>query len=114
MQPRTGGIKVCCQHGVIAHDGGKGDYWVPADKYIAKAPVGTFQPLPDDLAQVCKMVEDGIFIEEEAKCPRISYSKMHQLQIAANTNKDIKGMQLQEGEVWDQLWLQEEETEVPQ
>ena len=49
VQPRTGGIKVCCQHGVITHDGGKGDYWVPADKYIVKAPVGTFLSLPDDL-----------------------------------------------------------------
>jgi hypothetical protein len=85
VQPRTGGIKVCCQHGVITHDGGKGDYWVPADKYIVKAPVGTFLPLPDDLAQVRKMVEDGLFIEEEAKCPRISYSKMHELQINANS-----------------------------
>jgi hypothetical protein len=52
VQPRTGGIKVCCQHGVITHDGGKDDYWVPADKYIVKAPVGTFLPLPDDLAAV--------------------------------------------------------------
>jgi hypothetical protein len=85
VQPRTGGIKVCCQHGVITYDGDKGDYWVPADKYIVKTPVVTFLPLPDDLAQVCKMVEDGLFIKEEAKCPRISYNKMHQLQIAANS-----------------------------
>jgi len=28
VQPQTGGIKVCCQHGVITHDGSKGDYWV--------------------------------------------------------------------------------------
>jgi hypothetical protein len=25
VQPRTGGVRVCCQHGVITHDGGKGD-----------------------------------------------------------------------------------------
>jgi hypothetical protein len=23
VQPRTGGVRVCCQHGVITHDGGK-------------------------------------------------------------------------------------------
>jgi hypothetical protein len=46
VQPRTGGIKVCCQHGVITHDGGKGDYWVPADKYVVQAPVGTYLPPP--------------------------------------------------------------------
>jgi hypothetical protein len=33
VQPRTGGIKVCCQHGVITHDGGKGDYWVMILKF---------------------------------------------------------------------------------
>jgi hypothetical protein len=58
---------------------------VPADKYVVKAPVGTFLPLPDDLAQVHKMVEDGLFIEREPNMPWISYSKMHQLQIAANS-----------------------------
>jgi hypothetical protein len=49
VQPRSGGIKVCCQHGVITHDGGKEDYWVPADKYVIKAPVGMFLPLLDNL-----------------------------------------------------------------
>jgi hypothetical protein len=40
--PNTGGIKVCCQHGVITHDGSKCVYWVPVE-----APVGMFLPLPD-------------------------------------------------------------------
>ncbi len=37
----TGGILVCCQHGVITHDGMMGDYWIPYDKYqvLAKADV---------------------------------------------------------------------------
>jgi hypothetical protein len=96
VQPRTGGIKVCCQHGVITHDGGKGDYWVPADKYILKAQVGMFLPLPDDLAQVRKTVEDGIF--NAVGCPRISYSKMHELQISANSPiKKSKGCGCKKG-----------------
>jgi hypothetical protein len=85
VNPRTGGIRVCCQHGGITHDGSKGNYWVPADKYNVKAPVGTYLPLPDDLAQIRKMVEDGVCIEREPNMPRISYSKMHQLQIDANS-----------------------------
>jgi hypothetical protein len=85
VQPRTGGVRVCCQHGVITHDGGKGDNWVPADKYVVQAPVGTYLGLPDDLRDVHKMVEDGLFIEREPNMPRISYSKMHQLQIASNS-----------------------------
>ena len=84
-QPRTGGVRVCCQHGVITHDGGKGDYWVPADKYVIQAPVGTYLPLPSDLSDVRQMVEDGRFIEREHKMPWISYSKMLQLQIDANS-----------------------------
>ena len=83
VQPLSGGIKVCCQHEVITHDGGKEDYWVPADKYVIKAPVGMFLPLPDDLAQVRKLVQDGLF--NPVGCPRISYSKMHQRQIDANS-----------------------------
>ena len=98
VQPRTGGVRVCCQHGVITHDGSKGNYWVPADKYVVKALVGTFLPIPDDLAQVRKMVEDGEFMEKEHEMPRISYSKMHQLQIDANSPiKKSKGCGCKKG-----------------
>jgi hypothetical protein len=30
---KTGGILVCCDHGVITHSGTKREYWVPFDKY---------------------------------------------------------------------------------
>ena len=96
FNPRTGGIKVCCQHGVITHDGTKQDYWVPPDKYVLSAPVGMLMPLPDDLAQVREMVEEGRFNHKE--CPRISYSKMLQLQIAANSPiKKSKGCGCKKG-----------------
>ncbi len=37
MKEDTGGILVCCEHGVITHDGSRKDYWVPDDKYDVKA-----------------------------------------------------------------------------
>ncbi len=52
----TGGIHVCCKHGVITHDGSNGDYWAGADLYSIKASAGMFIPLPDKLAKVRQMV----------------------------------------------------------
>jgi hypothetical protein len=45
----TGGIKVCCEHGIITHSGGPGVYWVPVDKYVVKAKADDFIPLPEAL-----------------------------------------------------------------
>ena len=83
FNPRTGGIKTCCEHGVITHDGSQGVYVVAVDRYVLNAPAGTYIPLPEKLAEVRKKVEDGLF--DERKSPRISYSKMHQHQINANS-----------------------------
>jgi hypothetical protein len=82
MNPLTGSVKVCGEHGVITHDGDKGDYWVPADGYLMKAAAGTFFPLSNELEAVRKLVQDGKF-DGGAGCPRISYSKMHQQQMGA-------------------------------
>ena len=83
INPRTGGLRTCCEHGVITHDGSVGVYDVPFDRYSIKAPAGTFVPLPEKLAEVRKKVEDGLF--NAKKAPRISYSKVHQGQIHANS-----------------------------
>ena len=85
----TGGTKTCSEHGVITHDGSQGVYVVPVDRYVLNAPVGTYAPLPEKLAEVCKKVEDGLF--DERKSRRISYSKVHQGQINANTVQQIVG-----------------------
>ena len=82
VNPRTGGIKTCCEHGIITHDGSAGVYDVPVDRYSINAPAGTYVPLPEKLAEVHKKVEDGLF--DAKKAPRISYSKVHQGQIHAN------------------------------
>ncbi len=90
VNPRTGAVKVCCEHGVITHNGEKDEYWVPADGYLVKAKAGSFFPLSNELEQVQKLVEDGMFTG--VGCPRISYSKMHQQQIGANSPlKKAKG-----------------------
>ncbi len=83
VNPRTGGIRTCCEHGVITHDGSEGVFDMPFDRYSIKAPAGTFVPLPDKLAEVRKKVEDGLY--DAKKAPRISYSKVHQGQIHANS-----------------------------
>ena len=76
FKPWTGGIKTCCEHRIITHDGSQGVYVVAVDKYVLNAPAGKYAPLPEKLAEVCKKVEDGLF--DKKQCPKISYSKMHQ------------------------------------
>jgi hypothetical protein len=53
--------------GVITHDGSKGVYWVPADKYSMNAPAGMYLPLPEKLAEVWQKVEDGFVDEKMSK-----------------------------------------------
>ncbi len=33
FQENSGGILVCCEHGIVTHDGTCNDYWVPYNKY---------------------------------------------------------------------------------
>ncbi len=33
FQENSGGILVCCEHGIVTHDGTSKDYWVPYNKY---------------------------------------------------------------------------------
>ena len=47
VKEETGGILVCCEHGVITHSGTKGDYWVPYDKYRIVAKKDEVIPLPE-------------------------------------------------------------------
>ena len=83
VKPDTGGILVCCEHGVVTHTGTKADYWVPWDKYIVQAKKDVSIPLPSDLQTVRDMVLSGKFQETSADCPRISYSVYHQSSINA-------------------------------
>jgi hypothetical protein len=77
----TGGIKVCCDHGIITHSGGKGVYWVPVDKYVVKARPDEYIPLPDELDMVRTLVLEGRF--QKNHVPTISYAKLHEIYISA-------------------------------
>ncbi len=79
----TGGIKVCCEHGIITHSGGPGVYWVPVDKYVVRAKAGDFCPLPEELYAVRDLVLDGKF--NEATSPTIFYGKLHDIMIGATS-----------------------------
>jgi hypothetical protein len=79
----TGGIKVCCEHGIITHSGGPGVYWVPADKYVVRAQADDFFPLTEELYTVRDLVLDGKF--NEATTPTISYNKLHDIMIGATS-----------------------------
>jgi hypothetical protein len=79
----TGGIKVCCEEGIITHSGGAGDYWVPVDKYVVKAKPHEYCPLTDELYDVRNLVLDGKF--NDAAAPTISYAKLHDIMIGASS-----------------------------
>jgi hypothetical protein len=63
----TGGIKVCCDHGIITLSGRPGVYWVPVDKYVVRAKPDEFIPILDELYTVRKLVLDGKFTEKGVK-----------------------------------------------
>jgi len=93
----TGSIKVCCNDGVITHDGSKGDYWVPFDGYVLKAKADVVHPLTDDLARIRELVIHGRYDDVEA--PRVSYSKLHQKQTGAKSpTKRSKGCSCKKGQ----------------
>jgi hypothetical protein len=79
----TGGIKVCCDHGIITHSGGPGVYWVPVDKYVVRATPEEFIPIPDELATVRQLVLEGKF--QELGVPTISYAKLHEIMLGATS-----------------------------
>ncbi len=59
MKEDTGGILVCCEHGVITHDGSRKDYWVPYDKYDIKARAQDTCPIEEALQSVRNLVLEG-------------------------------------------------------
>ena len=93
---KTGGILVCCDHGVITHSGSKADYYVPMGRYAVVARKDEGIPLPADLQAVCHLVLSGQF--KPKSCPRISYAKLHEICINATSPiKRTKGCQCKGG-----------------
>ncbi len=59
MKEDTGGILVCCEHGVITHDGSRKDYLVPYDKYDIKARAQNTCTIEEALQSVRNLVLEG-------------------------------------------------------
>ena len=78
---KTGGILVCCDHGVITHSGTKNNYWESMDKYRIVAQKDKWCPLSVKLTSNCEMVLTRQF--NPKPCPRILYAKLHELKIGA-------------------------------
>ncbi len=64
---------VCCDHGVITHDGSKGKYWVPYDKYKVSASSNATLPIAQELQSVHDIVLSGEYNPKVQH--RISFSK---------------------------------------
>jgi len=74
FKAESGGILVCCEHGIITHDGSKSQYWVPVDKYTVVANKDTYVPISKELQAIRDMVLTGTFdTMKNQKC--ISFSK---------------------------------------
>ena len=80
---RTGAALVCCDDGVITHDGSKRDYWVPSDKYVINAGPEETVALPLSLQKVRDEVLSGTY--DYAGKRRISYGKYHAKVIGASS-----------------------------
>ncbi len=79
----AGGILICCQHGVISHDGTKGDYWVPYDKCQVIAKADAMVPFETELQEVQNLVLASNY--ESINQQRILYSKYHEREIGSNS-----------------------------
>jgi hypothetical protein len=63
FQENSCGILICCEHGIITHDGTSNDYWVPYDKYKVIAQNDTTFPISDKLQVVHDKVLAGNFAD---------------------------------------------------
>jgi hypothetical protein len=70
----TGGILVCCKHGIVTHDRSSNSYWVPHDKYRFIATNDSTFPISNTLQGVRDKVLTGNFVDD-TDTPRISFSK---------------------------------------
>ncbi len=74
FQEHSGSIMVCCEHGIVPHDGTKNDYWVPYDKYRVIARNDATFPISNNLQVMRDKLLAGSFINDRAT-PQISFSK---------------------------------------
>jgi len=81
MKENTGGILVCCEHGVITDDGSRKDYWVPYDKYDVKARAQDTCPIEEALQSIHNLVLEGRYNLDRST--KNLYSKYHEQEIGS-------------------------------
>ncbi len=74
FQENSGGILVCCEHGVVTHDESSKDYWVTYDKYRVIARNDVTFPISNNLQVMRDKVLAGCFVDDKTT-PQISFSK---------------------------------------
>jgi hypothetical protein len=77
----TGGIKICCDHGIITHSGGPGVYWVPVKMYVVRAKPDEFIPIPDELYTVNLSLMEILQKRVFRLFPMQSYMKLCSVQL---------------------------------
>jgi hypothetical protein len=97
FQENSGGISVCCEHGIITHDGTSNDYWVPYNKYRVIAQNNTTFPTSNKLQAMRDKVLAGYFVDDKIT-PRISFSKYVDIDLGTTSPvKKAKGCSCKKG-----------------
>jgi hypothetical protein len=97
FQENSGGILVCCEDGIITHDGTSNDYWVPYDKYRVIARNETTFPISNKLQAMRDKVLTGYFVDDKIT-PRISFSKYFDIDLGTTSPvKKAKGRSCKKG-----------------
>jgi hypothetical protein len=97
FQEHSGGIMVCCEHGIVTHDGTKNAYWVPYDKYRVIARNDATFPILNNLQVMRDKELAGSFVDDRYT-PQISFSKYVDIDLGPTSSvKKTKGCSCKKG-----------------
>jgi hypothetical protein len=97
FQENSGGILVCCEHGIVTHDRTSKDYWVPYDKYRVIARNEVTFPISNNLQVMRDKVLAGCFVDDKTT-PQISFSKYVNIDLGTTSPvKKSKGCSCKKG-----------------
>ncbi len=87
----SGDILVCCEHGIVTHDGTSKDCWAPYDKYRVIARNEVTFPISNNLQVMRDKVLAGCFADDKTT-PQISFSKYVNIELGTTSPvKKLKG-----------------------
>jgi hypothetical protein len=66
FQENSGGILVCCEHGIVTHDGTSNDHWVPYNKYRVIARNDVTFPISNNLQVMRDKGLAGSFVDDKS------------------------------------------------